>query len=213
MSRGERAARRAAASGSGPTHDEPGRNPGAAGALALFGEVLLTGVLVTVCGLLVVTLPAALAAGIRHLRRYARAEGSSMRAFWGDVRAALPGGVVVGLACALIAGVLAIDILLASSGRLPGGELIAGFGWLLAAAVAGILLTASGAWSPESGWLRAIPSLPSAIGRDIPGFLYLVVAAAFVGLATWMLPPLLIPALGCAALAAVAVPERPRRRR
>jgi hypothetical protein len=79
-----RAARRADASGSGPTLEErdPVRYPGAKGAFALFGEVLLTGLLVTVAGLLVVTLPAALAAGIRHLRRYAGAEQSHVRTFW-----------------------------------------------------------------------------------------------------------------------------------
>ncbi|GAA4768541.1 hypothetical protein [Microbacterium gilvum] len=208
-----RAAARAAASGSGPTRDEPARNPGAVGAFGLFGEVLLTGVLVVAGGLLVLTLPAALAAGSRHLRRYVRAERSTLKQFWADYLRALPAGAVVGLASTLIAGVLALDIVLAGSGDLPGGAAIGAFGWVLAALLAGALLHVCGTWTPETGWATAIRSLPGAVARDVPGALYLVAAACFVGIATWMFPPLLLPALGCAALAAVAVPVRPRRRR
>ncbi|MDN3309844.1 hypothetical protein QWJ90_02750 [Microbacterium oryzae] len=212
MTRRERDARRAAASGAGPTREAPGRNPGASGAFALFGEVLLTGVLITAAGLLVVTLPAALASGSRHLRRYVAAEGSSLRAFWSDFRRALlPSGILVGLVSALIAAVLAADILLATTSALPGGRIIGVVGAVLAAVLAGALLATAGAWRPETGWFAAIRSLPGSAARDIPGALYLVVAACFVALATWMLIPLIVPALGCAALAVVAVPERPRR--
>ena len=81
-------AKRADASGSGPTLEEraPARFPGATGAFALFGEVLLTGAARHVAGIAVITLPAALAAGIRHLRRYLHAEASPARLFWRDVR-------------------------------------------------------------------------------------------------------------------------------
>ncbi|WP_221583551.1 DUF624 domain-containing protein [Microbacterium sp. G2-8] len=209
----ERAARRDARSGAGPTLDEPAGNPGATSWFGLLGEALYTGVLVTAFGLLVVTLPAALAAGSRHLRRYVRAEGSSFRSFWNDFRRALPGGLGVGAAAAVIAAVLAIDILLAGSGVLPGGSLVAGAGWTLAAVGAGALLASAGLWTPGYGWLRTLRLLPAHIARDIPGFLYVVIAAAFVGLATWMLIPLFVPALGLAALATVAIPARPRRDR
>ncbi|WOF24291.1 hypothetical protein N8K70_06370 [Microbacterium betulae] len=211
MGRSERTARRAAASGSGPTHDAPGRNPGASGGFALFGEVLLTGVLVTAAGLPVVTLPAALAAGSRHLRRFARAEGSSLRAFGADLRAALPGGLPVGAVAAAIVAVLALDVVLAVSGALPGGGIVGAIGWALLAALGGAVLAVSGAWTPETGWRPAVRALPASVARDVPGALYLVAAACFVGLAAWMLVPLVVPALGCAALASVAVPERPRR--
>ena len=82
--REEKAARRADLSGAGPVLQEraPMRFPGATGAFALFGEVLLVGLLITVGGILLVTLPAALAAGIRHLRRYLNAEASPQRQFW-----------------------------------------------------------------------------------------------------------------------------------
>jgi hypothetical protein len=209
-----RAARRADASGSGPTLQErpPARHPGATGAFALFGEVLLTGLLVVAAGIIVVTLPASLAAGIRHMRRYVNAEASHARTFWSDYRRALPGGLVVGVAGTVLALVLILDIGLAGSGALPGGPAVAVVGWagLVAGAVA--LLLAASAWTPERGWRDAVRSIPSAVAADVPGALYLAATAGFVGVATWMLVPVIIPALGCAALAAVAIPARARRR-
>jgi hypothetical protein len=205
-----RAAKRADASGSGPVLDErpAARFPGATGAFALFGEVLLTGLLVTAAGIAVITLPAALAAGIRHLRRYVNAEASHAKMFWHDWRKALPGGLVVGVVALVAALILVLDIDLAGSGFLPGGPVIAVFGWagLVVGAVA--LLAATAAWTPERGWRPAVRGIPSALTADPVGTLYLAAAAVLVGVATWMLFPLLIPALGCVALAVVAVPVR-----
>ena len=209
-----RAAKRADASGSGPTLEEraPARFPGVKGSFALFGEVLLTGLLVTVAGIAVITLPAALAAGIRHLRRYVNAESSHARLFWKDFVKALPGGLVVGLAALVLGGLLALDIDLANSGFLPGGPVIAVIGWagLVLAGVA--LLASAGAWTPETGWRAALWSVPGAVRADLRGALFLAATAVFVGVATWMLVPLIVPALGCAALAVVAIPERRRAR-
>jgi hypothetical protein len=209
-----RAARRADVSGSGPTLDEgpPARFPGAAGAFALFGEVLLTGLLIVGGGLALVTLPAALAAGIRHLRRYLDAEASHARTFWADYRRALPGGLAVGAVALAAALVLALDIDLANSGALPGGPVVGVIGWAGLVAVAVALLAGSAAWTPERGWRAAVRSIPATLGADVTGALYLAATAVFVGVATWMLVPVLIPALGCAALAAVAIPARRRRR-
>ncbi|WP_203579936.1 DUF624 domain-containing protein [Microbacterium hibisci] len=209
-----RAARRADASGSGPTLEErePARYPGAKGAFALFGEVLLTGLLVTAAGLLVVTLPAALAAGIRHLRRYVNAEQSHVRTFWQDWRRALPGGLVVGVVGVVLALLLVLDIDLANSGALPGGALVSVVGWVGLVAGAAALLIAAGAWAPEGGWRAAIRGIPSAVAGDPIAGVYLAAAAVLVGVVTWMLLPLLIAGLGCAAFAVVAVPARRGRR-
>jgi hypothetical protein len=214
VSRDLRAAKRADASGSGPVLGErpAARFPGATGAFALFGEVLLTGLLVTAAGLAVITLPAALAAGIRHLRRYVNAEESHAKTFWRDWRAALPGGLVVGVVALVAALVLLLDIDLAGSGFLPGGPVIAVFGWAGLVAGAVSLLAAAAAWTPERGWRPAVRGIPSALTADPIGTLYLAAAAVLVGVATWMLVPLLIPALGCVALAVIAVPVRRGRR-
>ncbi|NHI15692.1 hypothetical protein [Microbacterium excoecariae] len=212
MGKAEREARRIARSGSGPTNAEPGANPGASGAFALLGEVLLVGIIVTFLGLPLVTLPAALAAGIRHLRRFARADGSPYRALWRDFLRALPAGLAVGAGAVVLAGVLALDIVLAGSGALPGGGLIATAGWVVAALAGGALVLAAGLWSPDLGWAGALRALPTAVGADPAGAAYHAIAAAFVALAGWMLVPLVVPAIGCATLAAAAVPQRPRRR-
>lgn len=212
--RDERAARRAALSGSGPTRDQasPGRFPGARAKFALFGEVLLVGLLVTIAGIAVITLPAALAAGIRHLRRFVAAEDSRVVLFWTDVRAAVVPGLPVGAGALVLSLLLLLDIDLARSGYLPGGAVIEVVGWVGLAAVALALLVAAGTWSPETGWRRALRAVPAAVRADLGGAAYLVATAGFVCVATWALLPLFLPAIGCAALAVVAIPERRRMR-
>lgn len=210
----ERAARRAELSGSGPTRHgaPPARFPGARARFALFGEVLLVGLLVTVVGIAVVTLPAALAAGIRHLRRFVAAEDSRVGLFWGDVRRAVLPGLPVGAGALVLTLILLLDIDLARSGFLPGGALIEVVGWAGLAALALGLLVAAGAWTPATGWRGALRAVPGRVRADLGGAAYLVATAGFVGVATWALVPLFVPAIGCAALAVVAIPERRRAR-
>ncbi|WP_404434702.1 hypothetical protein LG299_08430 [Microbacterium lacus] len=212
--REHKAALRADRSGSGPTIEErpPARFPGAGAKFALLGEVLMIGLLVALVGVLVVTLPAGLAAGIRHLRRFVAADDSSLVFFWADVRRALPMGAVVGLASTVVLVILLLDIDLARSGFLPGGILIEIVGWVGLAALSVAVLVAAAAWSPETGWLAAVRSVPRSVAADPVGGLYLVATAGFVAVVTWVLLPLLLPALGLAALAAVAIPERRRTR-
>ncbi|MBT2518387.1 hypothetical protein J7E29_13150 [Streptomyces sp. ISL-90] len=212
----DRAARRAALSGSGPTRDDAAttaRFPGARSAFGLLGEVLLVGILVALVSLPVVTLPAGLAAGARHLRRFLRADDSGLEWFWRDVRALLFGGIGVGAASVVIAAVLALDIDLASTGVLPGGPIVGVVGWAGLAALVLALFLAAGRWTPELGWLGALRAVPRALRDDPAGAGYLVATAAFAVIVTWQLVPLVIAALGCVALAIVAVPERPRRAR
>lgn len=213
--REEKAARRAEVSGAGPVRGEhtPSRFPGVAGSFNLFGEVLLVGLLVTAGGVLLVTLPAALTAGIRHLRRYLNAEASHQRQFWHDYKKALVPGLAVGVAALVLTLLLVLDIDLARSGALPGGAVVEVIGWVGLAVVAVVLLAAAGAWTPESGWRAALRSVPTALASDVPGALYLVATAIFVCVVTWALPPLVIAGLGCAALAVIAIPARRRRHR
>lgn len=211
--RQERALLRGERDGSGPVREgvEIGPHPGATGALGLLGEVLVTGLLIAVVGLAVITLPAGLAAGVRHLRRCAAAEDSRLQLFWRDVRSALLPGSAVGAVALVLTLVLVLDIELAGSGMLPGGPVIAAIGYVGLAVVAALLLLAAGSWSPERGWREAFREIPSRILADAVGALYLVATAIFVGVTTWALLLLFVPAIGCAALAVVAVPARPRR--
>ncbi|MCC2594040.1 hypothetical protein LKO27_11550 [Tessaracoccus sp. OS52] len=213
--RARRAARRAELDGSGPVREEraPEQNPGAVGKFGLFAEVLQVGLLVSLVGLLVVTLPAGLAAGVRHLRRFVAAEDSSMSLFWDDVKRALLPGAAVGAVFLALVGVLLLDINLARSGLLPGGVMVEVVGWVGLAVLAVALLAAAGAWNPADGWRGALRRVPGLVVADVPGALYLLATAGFVVIVTWALFPLLLPALGCAALAVVAIPGRPRRQR
>lgn len=210
----ERAARHAERSGSGPVRSDapPARFPGATSAFGLLGEVLLVGVLVAIVAIPVVTLPTALAAGVRHLRRFLRAEHSPLGRFWADVRAGLVGGIGVGAASVVLVLVLLLDIDLANTGVLPGGPVVAAVGWLGLAALALALFTAAGLWAPQRGWLGALRLASRSVAADPIGAAYLVAAAVFAVVVTWQLLPLIVPALGCVALAIVAVPERPARR-
>ena len=211
--REEKAARRADLSGAGPVREErtPLRFPGVTGSFALFGEVLLVGLLITAGGIVLVTLPAALAAGIGHLRRYLNAEASPQRQFWRDFLKALPGGLVAGLVALVLVLLFVLDIDLANSGALPGGAAVAVVGWVGLAVVGVALLAAAGLWTRESGWRSAIRRVPAVVAADPGGVLFLLAAAGLVCVLTWVLVPLMIPALGCAALAVVAIPERRRR--
>lgn len=210
--REERAARRAAISGSGPS-DESGvaRFPGATARFALFGEVLAVGLIIVVVGLPLLTLPVAIAAGIRHLRRYLHAEDSRLAVLWRDVRDGLPGGLVVGVCAVALTCLLLLDIDLASSGALPGGVLVAAVGWLGLAAIGVLLIATAAAWTPTDGWRTAIRTALTRVSGDAVGTLYLLATVGFVAVVTWALPPLLIAGLGCTALAAVAIPERSTR--
>lgn len=206
----EQAAVREARSGAGPTREgaEPGRNPGAAAKFGLFGEVLTVGLLMALISLAVVTLPIALAAGIRHLRRFVAAEDSRAALFWRDVRAGILPSLGVGVPAVVIAAVLGLDIVLAGTGALPGGPVVAVVGWAGLLALATALLIAAQQWRPERGWAAAVRAVPAAAMSDAAGTGYLAASAVFAGIVTWMLAPLLIAGLGCAALAAVAIPER-----
>ncbi len=188
-----------------------GRYPGGAGGFALFGEVMLVGLLVGLVGVAVVTLPAGLAAGAAHLRRYARAEDSSLRLFWADVRSALAGGVLVGICAAAAAVILAFDVTFALSGALGAGPLavavgIVGAGGLVLGGAA--LLMAAGHWGVSRRWRSAVRDAPRTLARRPIGLAYLSAAVVLTVTTTWMLPPLLLPALGCAAFAAFVMSDR-----
>jgi hypothetical protein len=210
----ERAARRAADSGSGPTaQHEISRLPAAKNGFALFGEVLLVGLLMIVVSLPVVTLPIALAAGSRHLRRFLAAEDSRITLLWKDVKAGLLGAIGIGTASAVLVLVLLLDIDMASSGFLPGGPVVMAMGYAGLGLLAVVMFTMASLWTPGSTWRAVLCAVPAELRADPAGAAYLLATAVFAVVVTWQLAPLIVPALGCIAFAIVAVPERPRRRR
>ena len=198
---------------SAPVASAPGgaRHPGAVGAFALFGEVLWTGILVALCSLPIVTLPASLAAGIRHLRRYVQARDSRVALYFSDVRSALlPGGLGVGFAAAAAVGVLVLQLVVVPGTGLPGAEaeLVAVVALLVA--VLTLLSVASAGWAPSRGWRYALGMAVHRVTADPVGALLVVVAVGLTALAAWQLPPLLVPALGCLAFAMTVITARRR---
>lgn len=196
------------ATDSGPT--KPAKPT--AGSFALLSEVLLTGVYVTALALPVLTLPAALVAGVRHLRRYVKDEGSPTSAIWRDFRDALVGGV--GVAVAALAGVAAATMVigLAALDATVVGSAMSVVGYLALGIVGTAILLAAGSWTPDGGWLRAVRGLRDRLDLDPAAALYLLVAVALAAVLTWQFLLLLVPSLGVVAFAVVAVQSRNRER-
>jgi hypothetical protein len=202
-----------AASGVGHTSADAGAWPGAKQKFALFGEVLLTGIIVVALSIPVVTIPLAVAAGKRHLMRFLRAEGSQLSLVAGDVREGFVGGVGIGCAWLAATGILLMDLLLVASGALPGGIAVGAIAVVLLAALTVLTLWTAAAWTPALGWRAAVRVGFASLRTDTIGSAYLLVGAALVVLFTWMLPPLIIPALGCVCFAVAAISARHAARR
>ncbi|ROS29862.1 hypothetical protein EDF22_1614 [Rathayibacter sp. PhB127] len=198
-SRAQREARAAAADGTAL------RWPGAANRFALFAEVLFTGLLVTILALPLVTLPLALAVGARHLRRFVLDEPSSLRTALAEARAGVLRSLPVGLALLALSAVLGLDLLVASSGALPGATAVAVVCAALLAAALVVVLTASALWMPDSRWVPLLGEAATLAVRDLRGSGALLVALVLATVVTWQLAPLVVPALGCTVFAALAV--------
>lgn len=118
---------------------------------ALFAETLLAGVVVLVLSLPLVTMPAAYAAGIAHLKRHLDGRDDSIRSLWDSFRAALPGSWKAGLVTAVAAVVIVLNLLLALVDQLPGRAIILPVTLLVAASGAVLLLRTATSWSRPDG--------------------------------------------------------------
>ncbi|MBU1249725.1 MAG: hypothetical protein KJ659_10100 [Actinobacteria bacterium] len=184
------------------------RWPGAAGGFALLGEVLWVGILVTIASLPILTLPGALAAGTRSLRRYLRAERSGVVEFRDDLARAVLPGLVVGLAAVGLVGLGVASAAIALGYGLPGGEMVAIAALALVGAASTVTLALAATWRPAIGWSGAARGVLHDLAADASGTALLVVAIVLTGVCAWQYPPLIVPALGCLAFAAAVVVER-----
>lgn len=174
---------------------------------ALFAESLLTGVWLILAALPLVTALPAVAAGCAHLRRQLDHEPSGLRQFLADCRAASRTGRRVTLSWTAALPLLAVDAFLAGSG-LPGGPVlllasVTGLGLLL---VLGLRTAAT--WRPGADWDTLARAAARRTVGDASGSLLLTGGVLVVLVSAWQLPPLVAPAAGCLALAAVAVERR-----
>ncbi|MEU1178323.1 hypothetical protein ABZ464_11810 [Streptomyces sp. NPDC005820] len=178
---------------------------------AVFAECLLTGVWIAVASLGVVTYPAAFAAGARHLRRRIGHEGSGLREFVEDFRAAVRGGWVVGLLGLAAAGAVWVDVLAVRAG-LPGGPFVGAVGILALLGLVVALLRAGAVWTPGAPWRALLGDAGRRTVLDPAGSFLIVGGLGVVAVSAWFVVPLSVPVLGVVAAAAVAVEERPRHR-
>ncbi|GGT64411.1 hypothetical protein ABT368_12940 [Streptomyces althioticus] len=181
------------------------------GRFALFAECLLTGVWIALAALPLVTYPAALAAGTRHLRRHLAHEPGGWREFTADFRSAVRGGWLVGLAGWAAVAVVWTDLRAVRAG-LPGGPPVGAVGVLALLGAAAALLRAAALWRPGVSWRSLVARAGRHTVRDPAGSFLLIGGLAVTVCSAWFSTPLAVPVLGAVAAAAVAVEERHRRR-
>ncbi|MCE6996068.1 hypothetical protein LZG04_14825 [Saccharothrix sp. S26] len=174
---------------------------------ALFGECLLAGLLVLLVALPVVTLVPALAAGCAHIKAHVDGETTSVRSFFGRVRAALSGGWAVSLGVVAGFAVLVVDVVFLRT-RVAGGGLVAVVCAVAAVGLAVVVLRAAALWSPSGRWPSVLREGARRAAGDFAGSLLLVMSLAVLLVVTWQHPPLLVPMTGCVLMAAVAVDRR-----
>jgi len=183
----------------------------------LFGEVALIGVYVAVGSLLLVTLVSSLAAGVAALRRDVVGGDTRSSRFWREWVAATRSLWPLGLAVVALALLLLGDWQLATSGVLPGGEIVAIVVALFAAVAIVVVLRAAGAWSDDDGEPVEGVTTRSALSRgsdlaaeDLYGSGLLLGAVLMTAVLVWMLVPLVIVVGGLLVLAVVGVEIRRR---
>ncbi|WP_411112206.1 hypothetical protein [Streptomyces sp. c-19] len=175
----------------------------------IFAECLLVGVWIAVAALPLVTLPAALAAGAAHLRRWTGDEQAGLRYFAADLRAALRGGgwsagLGYGAALALVGADLAfVRALPVPGGRAAGTLAIVAALWLTVT-----LLRAATAWRPGLRWRALLGPAARRTLRDPAGSLLVVCGLAVIAASAWFSAPLALPALGILVASALAAERR-----
>ncbi|WP_324651525.1 hypothetical protein [Georgenia sp. H159] len=183
------------------------------GGFAFFSEVLLTGMVLCLLSVPLVTLVPALAAGAAHLRRHLEGRPDTLADLWADVRGALrSGGWLVSLAIVGLLVVLDLNSAIAASGVLPGGTLVQVVSAVVAGSAVVVVLRATGSWSRQRSWRETLRSAALASATDPAGSALLLTAVALCGVMVWMLTPLVFIVPGLLCLAVVAVEYRAERR-
>jgi len=175
---------------------------------ALFGEVLLVGVIVLVLSLPVVTVVPVLAVGVRHLGRFLVGENDSLRRMLRDLLPAIRDLWPLGLLTPAALVLLAYNVWFARTGLQPGGQAFGVVNAVVAAGVVVVALRVAGAWIPGQHWWRSVRAAARCARLDLGGSALLVAAVVMCGVLVWMLTPLMLIVGGLLALAVLAVEHR-----
>ncbi|MFD0147781.1 hypothetical protein ACFVID_00175 [Streptomyces sp. NPDC127132] len=175
----------------------------------VFAECLLVGVWIAVAALPLVTLPAALAAGASHLRRWTGDERAGLRIFAADLRAALRGGGrSTGIAYAAALALVAADLALVRALPVPGGRATGALAILAALSLTVTVLRAATAWRPGLRWRALLGPAARRTLRDPAGSLLIVCGLAVIAASAWFSAPLALPAVGILVASTVAAEHR-----
>ncbi|MCX4984865.1 hypothetical protein [Streptomyces sp. NBC_00572] len=176
---------------------------------AVFAECLLVGVWIAVAALPLVTLPAALAAGAAHLRRWTGDEETGLRYFTADLRAALRGGGwSAGLGYGTALALVGADLAFVRALPVPGGRAAGALAILAALWLTVTLLRAATAWRPDLRWRPLLGPAARRALRDPAGSLLVVCGLAVIAASAWFSAPLALPALGILVASTLAAERR-----
>ncbi|MDA1360198.1 DUF624 domain-containing protein [Glycomyces luteolus] len=171
-------------------------------------ECLLTGVWVVLAALPVVTVPAALAAGARHVAAYVDGESSGWGGFWADFRVAWRESWRAGLAVVGAGLLLGLNLLVLAQEGVPGRPGFALATFAVAGLAAAVLLRAAAAWVPGVRWRSLSAGALEEARGDVSGTGVLLGGVAVLAVCAWALWLLVVPMSGCLVGAAVAVRRR-----
>ncbi|WP_311663865.1 hypothetical protein [Streptomyces chisholmiae] len=189
--------------GTGSRREKP-----AGAGFALFGEVVITGVVVAVLAVPLVTLLPALAAGVAHLRRQLTGHSVRMADLVGDFTTALREQWPLALGSVGAALVLLWNVSLAQAGLVPGAGGLRVLTWLLVLGLTVLLLRVAADWRPGVEPAALLRGAARRAVTDTGGSVLLAMGVLLCMVFVWMLPPLVLLAGGLLALATVAVDIR-----
>lgn len=178
-----------------------------------FSETLVTGLVLFVLCLPLVTILPALAAGTAHLRRHLEGRPDDLRGLWEDFLEALRTGWIVTPAAVAVLGLLGLNLAVATGGSLPGGQVVATLTFVVMLGVVVVALRSAGRWPHLRTWREAVSQSGRLLVADPAGTALVLSAAGLCGVMVWMLLPLLFLVPGLVALALLAVEHRPQSRR
>ncbi|SDE17368.1 hypothetical protein [Glycomyces harbinensis] len=178
------------------------------GSLALFGEMIVVGLVVTAASLPLVTAVPAIAAGVHHLDRHVTDRGDGLGEFLSAVRRAARGGLAVGAATALVVGLLGLNVALGVQGLVPGGAPLAVVSAAFAVVIAVVAVRAASLWEPSARWRELLREAAHLTTADPAGTAYILIGLGVAAVVSWMFLPLIVIAPGMLAVAMLAARRR-----
>lgn len=176
----------------------------------MFAESMFMGIVICVLGLLLVTIFAAVTAGIGHLHRHTRLRSDTFSDLWSEFLSILRRSWPVGVAFPLVMALLLWNLDVLARTPIPGGPALLWVMWLVLALVLVLVLRSAAAMALEPGltWKGALQEGLRATRDDIPGTVLLLVGLGLCAVFVWMLLPLVALAPGLMSFATLAVETR-----